>query len=249
MTEITEQTEEEREAAEAKLRDFRSRKALEHAPELAAHVRSLIAAPERGEVLSEYVAPMKLAAVDDVDALYAELVNWVDYWSRWLETMPTATSVVAWSNFREVQGFRANTTPAGASMLVRLQAMWLLSRADMIARHPAAADYQQAIATLVWSLKARYPMREPRPRDVSPRPCTICGEPEVGAEWSSANPLDVVISCGHCDVEYPATARNLAKWLTVDEPVLAYSEECLVGAHQRCGSVHCECTCHYPDAA
>lgn len=244
MNDTIEETDEEREAAEAALRDYRSRKALGQAAELAAHVRSLINSPERGEVLSEYVSPMKLSPTDDIDALYAELINWVSYWSRWLEMTPTATSVVAWRNNREVQGFRAGTTPNGAGMLVRLQTMWLLSRADMIARHPAGAEYQEVIASLVWSLKSRYPTTEKRKRDVSPRPCTLCGEPEVGAEWGSENPLDVKIECGHCGLDYPTTARNIAKWLTVDATTVAYSEECLVAQHARCPSVHCECSCH-----
>jgi hypothetical protein len=123
--------------------------------------------------------------------------------------------------------------------------VWLLNRHELIAALPQAAEaYFEDVAQLVRAVDAKYPAKEPRPRDVSPRPCTVCGEPAVGAEWSSAEVRDVVISCEHCGEVFPTTVSQILKWLSVDEPTETVSAECLIGDHDYCRSVHCECAHH-----
>lgn len=187
----------------ARLQLWRSQDALRQAPDIAEYVRSLAVdgKPERGEVLPEYWSPMRLAAVDACDALYAQILNWVAYFSEELQIVPPATFPVAWSNLREAQGFKAHTTPAGAHMLVNIQTMWLLGRGAQINAHPSADAFQKDVIELVFSLRGKYPMAPRGERKVMPRACPVCGELAVGAEWFTPDPLDVKISCEVCGYE------------------------------------------------
>ena len=111
------------ERTEAELLAWRCQKALRAAPELAMHVRSLIVPGngqgERGEEDPRLRAPLRLTPADAADHLFANLLLWVDYWCEELgEGMPVRASFV-WSNFREVQGFRAGTSNEQASKLTR----------------------------------------------------------------------------------------------------------------------------------
>jgi hypothetical protein len=248
LNDIRQETDEE---AEARIRQFRTSKALGQAGELAHYVRGLITAGkvERGETLPEWSAPMKITAADDLDALFAQLVDWVTYWSRQLEFMPSSTAVVAHRNSNGVQGFKAGTTPEGAAMLVRIQTMWLLNRAAQINRHPTAAAYHENITELIWSIRSRYPTAPRPPKPVSSRPCPICSEPAVGAEWFSADLHDVLIRCEHCGHEIEPSRNSVSNWLDADDTMLVRSDLCGVGEHTRCTSFHCACRCHTPTHA
>lgn len=216
----TEETDEEREARLARLRATRARKALQAAPDIALHVRAIATNGkiERGETLAEWTAPMRITATDDVDELFARLVEWVTSWSRVLVTLPTSVTMVAWSRMNgdefEPLGMKAGTTPEGAAMLIRIQCMWLLTRDDVIAQHPSAAAYQNDILDFIWALRSKYPTA-PRPeRQVSPRPCPICREPSVGAEWFGPELEDVKVECAHCGHEIPLKTSSILKWLS-----------------------------------
>jgi hypothetical protein len=249
MTDIPELTSEqlaEQAAALAKILGVRAHRALLDAPEIAMHVRGIATngKVERGDTLPEWSAPMRITATDDLDEMYAQLVNWVIYWAETLEVQPPASTVVAWSNAKEVQGFRAGTTPDGAAMLVRLQTMWLLGKHEQITASDAGPAYLLDVSRFVFAVNAKYPSKQPRPKQVSPRPCPVCSEPTVGAEWASEDVLDVRIVCDHCGHEIVAQPSNILKWLDVDEPAEAISEACAEGRHTECRSAHCDDQCH-----
>lgn len=211
--------------AESRLRSDRTKKALGQASSLAAHLRRLVletdGRTERGAEMPEAKTPLLTMKADDVDELYVRLLEWVGYWSRFLEFMPTSTAVVAWSRWNEDQGqeqvigFRAGTTAVGAGMLVSAQTMWLLIRHDQIALHPVAREYQDDVLQLVWGLRARYGLTPTRERLVAPRPCPECGEHAIRATWASEDVLDVEIGCEVCDFKPKAPrASQIERWLS-----------------------------------
>lgn len=80
----------------------RARHWLGEAPGLVAYVRTLItpAGAQRSDGLpppasKEAPAPLRLDAVDESDAAYAQLLNWVAYWSETLHIAPSVTATYA----------------------------------------------------------------------------------------------------------------------------------------------------------
>jgi hypothetical protein len=216
----------------ARIRHLRAQRALRDAPGLIMYVRSLIDHTERGEVLAEYASPMRLTATDDADAFYTQLVDWVTNLAEQLDVAPPSTAMVASRNFQrahqsagftdgQVTGFRAGTTPEGAHMLVRLLTMWLLTHAERISGLPSAEEYETDVTGILWALRGRYPTAPRRRTDVTPRPCSLCGELSVGAEWFSADVHDVVVSCANCGQEVAAGSFGMLAidWmLWVEDP-------------------------------
>lgn len=212
MTQIEIQETEEQKLA--RLQRRRLQMALKHLPDAIAYIRSiaLYTGGERGEVLPEWSAPMRLQAADDADAVYLQLIEWVEYWSRWLTFTPPAGQPVAWRNAqKDAIGFRPSTTAEGAGLLTKLQTMWLNLRLDQISAHPAGPEFTRWILETESELRGRYP-RSPRPpRMTRSRPCAACGEPAVSAEWFSADPMDVRIACGSCG--YELSEGELQDWM------------------------------------
>lgn len=204
------------EQAEAELRTFRADRALAGAAELVMHVRSIAISGdgERGETLPEWTAPMRITAADDSDAVYAQLLNWVDYWTRELGYRPPALARVAWSNQREAQGFRPSTTPEGASALVSVLVTWLRIRREQIQTHPAAPAYEEDVTAFLGELRGRYALEPRKPRPAAPRACTLCGEFAVQADWYGVDVKDVEVKCSMCGHEVPvASYRRVLEWL------------------------------------
>jgi hypothetical protein len=227
----TEQQRLEREARElAVLRDRRARRSLREAPGLVMYVRSVSIGgqSERGETLVEWSAPMRIAAADASDAVYAQLVDWVTYWAGVLEVAPPSSAVVASRNFQwahksagfkdaAVLGFKSGTTPEGAYLLVKLLTMWLLTHADrIVAVEDAGAveAYQDDVSRLVRELRGQFPTA-PRPqRDVVSRECPKCCVEAVGAEWGSEDVRDVRVFCGSCGFVVPVkTYARVLEWV------------------------------------
>jgi len=249
----------ERQAA-ALLLQSRCRKALAQVPDLIAYVRALSIGgqSERGETLPEWTAPMRITAAQDSDEVYAQLVDWVMFWVESLGSMPPAAAVVAWRDFHgshasagyrdaPISGFRAGTTSEGAYALTRLLTSWLLIRFPDITEHASGETFFEDVAGFVFKLRAKYPIAPRPPKDVSPRPCPVCGEAAVGAEWNSPDVLDVTIACDHCGHVIEGTPAQVAKWLPEARTGITLSQDCAATRHARCDSVTCECGCHFPE--
>ena len=204
---------------------LRARKRLHEASGLVAYVRTLMvpAAAQRGDgqprgASKEPPAPFRVDAVDEADSVYAQLLNWVAYWSQELAVVAPVTATYAWSNEREAQGFRAGTTPEGAGLLVQNLVTWLLLHQDKIERHQQAATYFDDVAEFVRGLRVKFPRTSRGMRPVSPRPCPLCSEPQIGADWNSEELIDFTLTCAHCgfegDVEALLKDRDVKSVLT-----------------------------------
>jgi hypothetical protein len=187
---------------------LRARKRLSGAASLVAHVRTLVvpAGAQRSDGLprggsEEAPAPLRIEPVDETDSVYAQLLNWVDYWSETLHITPPVTATYAWSNGREIQGFRAGVSPEGAGGLVQILTVWLLAHQDAIERHSAAGDYFDDVAGFLWDLDKKFPRSSRGTRPVLPRPCPVCDGPGMGVEWQSEQLLDFTLVCAFCGFE------------------------------------------------
>ncbi|QCR43429.1 hypothetical protein C1N91_07585 [Curtobacterium sp. SGAir0471] len=200
----------------------RARLRLNEAPGLIAYVRTLVvpAGAQRSDGLprpasKEAPAPLRVDAVDESDAAYAQLLHWVSYWSDELHIAPPVTATYAWADGREVQGFRAGVTPDGAAALVLNVTIWLLTHQDKIERHQHAGAYFDDVATIVWELRQKFPRDGRGPRPVIPRPCPVCGDASMGVEWQSEQLQDFTLTCTYCGFEGDTAAllkeRDLAE--------------------------------------
>lgn len=183
----------------------RARQRLNEAPGLIAYVRTLVvpAGVQRSDGLprsasKEAPAPLRVDAVDEADSAYAQLLNWVGYWAETLHLSPPVTASYAWSNAREVQGFRAGVTPEGAGLLVKNLAVWLVAHQDKIERHEYAGSYFDDVAGIVWDLRKKFPRVGRGIRPVFPRACPVCDSPSMGVEWQSDQLTDFALICAYC---------------------------------------------------
>lgn len=212
------------ERTEAELLAWRCDRALKDAPELAMHVRSLIVPGngqgERGEEDPRERAPLRVTPTDAADNLFANLLLWLDYWCEELGQGNPLPASVAWSNYREVQGFRAGTGVQAAGRLVGKVTGALLALGDGIARHGQGGVYQVEIVRLVGEVRAQFPVQERAKRPVSARACPRCGEFEVRADWWGVDRGDVEVFCSLCgwraDVDR-RTYRELMTWIEPEE--------------------------------
>ncbi|MCS6570310.1 hypothetical protein NYQ35_16005 [Curtobacterium flaccumfaciens pv. flaccumfaciens] len=184
---------------------LRARKRLHEAPGLVAYVRTLMvpAGAQRSDGQprggsKEPPAPFRIDAVDESDSVYAQLLNWIGYWSVELVIPAPVTATYAWSNEREVQGFRAGTTAEGAGILVQNLTTWLLLHQDKILRHQQAGEYFTDVSQIIRDLHGKFPRTSRGMRPVLPRPCPLCDEPEMGVDWSSDQLDDFTLTCNHC---------------------------------------------------
>jgi hypothetical protein len=206
---------------EARVRAWRTAEALRAAPDLVMHIRAQIVPGGGGAsdgmpraTSKEPPAPARLEPMDDADDVYAQLVLWVTYWAEELRLDPPSSTVIAWSNRREVQGFRAMTTPEGARTLTHLQSLWLNLHAEKIAAHDAGVTFQDNIVDVLSGLRGKYPTAPRPPRKVFPRQCPVCDEFAVGAEWFSEDTRDVEVKCAECGYEVPAKSyARILDWL------------------------------------
>lgn len=97
----------------------------------------------------EAPAPLRVDAVEESDWAYAQLLNWVSYWSDELRIASPVTATYAWANRREAQGLRAGVTPKGAAALVQNVAVWPLTHQDKVERHQQAGVYFDDVATII----------------------------------------------------------------------------------------------------
>lgn len=186
----------------------RARQRLSEAPGLIAYVRTLVtpAGAQRSDgqprpASKEAPAPLRVDAVDEADSAYAQLLNWVRNWSETLHLAPPVTATYAWSNAREVQGFRGGVTPEGAGILVKNLTVWLLTHQDKIERHEYAGSYFDDVAEIIWDLRKKFPRSGRGTRPVFPRSCPVCDSPSMGVEWQSEQLTDFTLICAYCGFE------------------------------------------------
>jgi uncharacterized Zn finger protein (UPF0148 family) len=239
------------EQVDAALLAARARRALIDAPELVAHIRTLVVPLLGGAkdgmpraASREAPAPARLDAVDVADEVYSGLIRWVVFWAaQFNRPMPIAAEVAyrregAALNDTDIAGglhvphtalgLAAHVTPAGARALTESLTVWLLADHDVISdpdEVPAhvAAEYFTYVADVLWRARGQFP-RAPRPtRGVLPRPCPACERFHLGAEWASEDPADFTIVCSFCG--YTETAEAFIRERRVRELLTDLREE------------------------
>ncbi|PPF56072.1 hypothetical protein C5B94_03895 [Clavibacter michiganensis] len=225
----------------------RAESALRAAPDVIRHIRDQVAPSlvRAGDGMpraasKEPPAPARLDPIDDADAVYAQLIDWLVNWCDTYGIRPPAvTGSVRVAEDGVVQGFRGRMDPADAAELVRRVGSNLLVLTDRIVRHPQARVYFDDVAAIVHRASAKYP-QAPRPeRAVIPRACRTCGEHAVGASWRSQDLLDVQVECESCGESYaPEDAMRTLGWLapkvTVEQATAATKGDLFVWECHTC---------------
>jgi hypothetical protein len=152
-------------------------------------------------------APLHVGALDDADSVYVDLLTYV---RRWADELSIATLPLtirhAWTIDGAPLGFRPTVTPAGAAALVMNLTAWLLIHHDAIGRHAGGPGYFEDVAQLVEDVYARFPMEARPDRPHWRRPCEVCGEFAVTADWKpDAEIRDVTVWCESCSHVLVAT--------------------------------------------
>ncbi|MBF4625526.1 hypothetical protein [Clavibacter sp. VKM Ac-2872] len=222
----------------------RADNALRAAPAVIRHIREQVTPslvrPGDGmprAASKEPPAPARLDPIDDADAVYAQLIDWLVSWcDTYGVRPPQVTGAVRVSEDGVVQGFRGRMDPATAADLTRRVGNDLLVLTQRVLRHPTARTYFDDIAGIVHRASAKYP-QAPRPqRAVIPRPCSTCGEHAVGAAWRSADLLDVVVECSVCGQEVsPTDAMRTLGWLAPKVLVEQATTDLWTWSCQTCG--------------
>ena len=184
----------------------RARLRLLEAPTLVGYVRALMVPAMGGAqdgmpraASKTPPLPLRADAIDDTDDVWSRLLYWVNYWATIYQVAPPSAVLVHWARDKEAAGFRAETTPAGATALLNVVTQWLLVRHDPIAAHPDGRIYFDDVADMIWKLRATYPTTQRAPRGVIDRPCPVCDRFTYGAEWPDGAAVDqFVLACSFC---------------------------------------------------
>jgi hypothetical protein len=156
-------------------------------------------------------APLHVGALDDSDQVYVDLVGYVRRWARELSisTLLVALRSGQWTADGELLGSRSTTTPVGAAKLIRDLAAWLLTHHDRIATRPGAGAYFDEVTHLIESVYSRFPMEARPDRPHWKRPCEVCGELAVTADWKpDAEIRDVTVWCESCTTVLVSTSGD-----------------------------------------
>lgn len=195
-----------------RIQRWRLHRALGDAPTLLEYIRRVATSGqgERGEVLREWAAPMRITAVDDIDDVYERIIYWVLTAAASLKLAPASTAVVAWTlQEGDVKGFRAEATPEGVGLLTRLQTSWLLVHEEQLQSWDLYETFREDVLGMLGALRGRYPMDARRERATSDRQCPACGQVAVSADWWSEEMRDVDVSCRECGFRVEAKTKIL----------------------------------------
>jgi hypothetical protein len=185
----------------------RARRRLLEAPELVEYVRirrqpgGAVRDGQPGAPSRTPPAPLHVGALDDADAIYVDLVGHVRRWARELSvsTLKVALRSGEWTTDGVLLGFRSTTTPPGAARLVRDLTDWLLLHLDRIAAHAGGPEFLHDVAVSIEAVYSRFPLEARPDRPHWRRPCEVCGELAVTADWKpDAEIRDVTVWCESC---------------------------------------------------
>jgi len=185
----------------------RARRRLTEAPELVEYVRirrqpgGAVRDGQPGAPSRTPPAPLHVGALDDADAIYVDLVGHVRRWARELSvsTLKVALRSGEWTTNGVLLGFRSTTTPPGAARLVRDLTDWLLLHLDRIAAHAGGPEFLHDVAVSIEAVYSRFPLEARPDRPHWRRPCEVCGELAVTADWKpDAEIRDVTVWCESC---------------------------------------------------
>lgn len=229
---------EEEAAREFAFLEMRFRRAMQDAPGVVGFVLSQRLKFGAGSVAAsvsgtrEPPLPLRVSAVDDADAVFALLVQWVVAWADVLgEAAPSAVQVV-WrrrlvsgglvvdgerltagvpTDELETVGFPGGTTPEGATGLVRLVTGWLLQRHPRIVEHKLAVHYMtelvDALRAVAWAHGAVSGRRVDHAQ--RSRVCPLCGDVAVQVAWYSEDTADLIVQCHGCNANTAELLRVL----------------------------------------
>lgn len=193
---------------------WRLQRALDEAPDLIRHVRAIaLSAPEAGETLRQWSAPMRITAADDADAAFAFLVDQTTLFADDLNVSVPAPHMLAWMRAETVRGFAPGTNPENAYALTRLHTVFLSIHAERIAALEFYEQYREDVINELSTLRAKYPLDPRREKPTQARQCEKCGAYAVRAEWAAANRNDVRVYCEVCGNELDPTTPAVLRWI------------------------------------
>lgn len=186
---------------------LRTRHLLGVAPDLASHIASLIPRSGGGawgvrvSGSKELPLPLNAVALEDVNGMYAQLVNWSTSISRSMGVRPPV-SVLGWMRKdANCDGLPSWAQPDDVALLVGDVSRWLSGRCAQLAHYPLSGVFFEDVREIVGPLLGRYPLA-PRPRTRAARDCPVCDERRtVMVQFEEGDVVRVV--CTHCGHEIP----------------------------------------------
>ncbi|MEX1078898.1 MAG: hypothetical protein WED09_07305 [Homoserinimonas sp.] len=188
------------------MKQLRTRKHLEQAPDLVAHMLTLVTpgGGGGGDKVSgtrDISLPLNARALEDANSVYAQLVNWSISHARALGVKPPSIALGWARRDRDCDGFPSWATIGDAAALTHDIADWLIIGADRIAALTVADDYYEDIRTIITPLYGRYPQAPRRPSFAS-RECAVCGRKTVIVNFDDESD-DVAVACTFCGWDVP----------------------------------------------
>lgn len=193
---------------DARVQVARTRHLLSLAPDVAAHVLSLVAPAGGGgqgvrvSGSKEIPLPLNAKALEDANGLYSQLVNWCTSIARSMGLRPPAT-VLGWMR-RDVDcdGFPSWAHPEDAAELVRTVAEWLSGHSEHLAGFAIGrAFFDDLRDELLGPLLGRYPQMPRRPATAA-RECPVCDRRTVIVNFDEEGD-GVMVACTFCGHEVP----------------------------------------------
>lgn len=136
-------------------------------------------------------APLRVDAVDDADALWGMLHDYVDVTSRLMGVCP-------WP--RIVMPAHVPAGPAAAWRAGFVACAWLTGHVRDVVLHAELAAAEEPLFRAVRRGVHMYGLTPARPRRARRRPCPVCGVDAMTAEWVDVDGHGVqgVARCQHC---------------------------------------------------
>lgn len=144
---------------------------------------------------------------------------------------------------------RVNPDPLLARRHALMITGWLADHTDQIITFHELQESEDALFFELRALRARYGVspRPRRPREI----CGVCGTRAVTVQWvpakdGSPKPVRAAV-CSNCGDTHLAPAEDAHRPHRAARVIL--TEACETGHHDKCTSMHCECSCRHRSAA